>query len=337
MMPHSFGPRLVGIILAAAFGVAVAAPAAQAQKPVSVTVASFQIGSSWYVYAVTLGEILREVLPAGSTIDTPPGPGGVANARLVSEGRTAIGFSHAVVNRWAREGTVAYDTPMPNLRALVGGLDRYYIAVAAAGRSSGPGLEKYLTRDKPDTRIALFPKGSLGTYGGELVLALAGAAPDQLERRGGRYTYAPGNVVRDRIAGGSADLMAAVVTVGHPLLTEIAQARDVVILQPSEATLAGMRDRYGFGVGVLPKGSFRGQDADVRLPSTTTAVIARDDLPEQVAYAVTRAIVENKPRLVSGHKALEDFVPEDAWKPESLGLPLHPGAARYYRERGWLR
>jgi TRAP-type uncharacterized transport system substrate-binding protein len=48
-------------------------------------------------------------------------------------------------------------------------------------------------------------------------------------------------------------------------------------------------------------------------------------------------VVENKAELLKAHQAFGGFVPEDAWKPENNGIPLHPGAARYYTERGWLK
>jgi uncharacterized protein len=66
-------------------------------------------------------------------------------------------------------------------------------------------------------------------------------------------------------------------------------------------------------------------------------IIAHKSLPDDVAYLVTKTVVENKDELLKAHQAFGDFVPEDAWKPENNGIPLHPGAERYYRERGWLK
>jgi TRAP-type uncharacterized transport system substrate-binding protein len=40
---------------------------------------------------------------------------------------------------------------------------------------------------------------------------------------------------------------------------------------------------------------------------------------------------------VQRHQAWKEFEPEEAWKPENNAIPLHPGAAKYYRERGWLK
>ena len=68
-----------------------------------------------------------------------------------------------------------------------------------------------------------------------------------------------------------------------------------------------------------------------------TSIIANKGLADDVAYLVTKTVVENKAELVKAHQAFPDFVPEDAWKPDNNAIPLHPGAERYYRERGWIK
>ena len=68
-----------------------------------------------------------------------------------------------------------------------------------------------------------------------------------------------------------------------------------------------------------------------------TILIVRADLDEEVVYTVTKALLENKAALDKGHAGLKPFDPETAWKQEKLSVPLHPGAARYYKERGWMK
>lgn len=332
---RNFGAQCAALSLSLGFGKALAAESTPG--PVKITIASFQIGSSWYVYAVTLGQILGGVLPKGSTIDTPPLGGGAANTRLVEGGKATVGFSHTVANRWAWDGTVAYDKPMRRLRGLVGGLDVYYLAVLASGKNAGPDLETYFHKQKPDARIDLNPAGSIATYAGRLELGLAGVSDEELKKHGGSVSMVPASVIRDDITSGRADAFVNVITVGHPLTTQITQVHEMTFLQPSEKLLKEMHDKYGFTQAVLPKGTFKGQVRDVTLPHTTTTLIGRDDLPDWLAYDITKAMCEHTEQLVTATKALKDFKPEDAWKPENIGLPLHPGAARYYRERGWMK
>ena len=68
----------------------------------------------------------------------------------------------------------------------------------------------------------------------------------------------------------------------------------------------------------------------------TANLIVHKDMPDATAYAITKAVIENRDAIVSENKAMEGFVAKDAWRPENVGIPLHPGAVRYYRERGWM-
>jgi TRAP-type uncharacterized transport system substrate-binding protein len=52
---------------------------------------------------------------------------------------------------------------------------------------------------------------------------------------------------------------------------------------------------------------------------------------------VTRTVVEIKDALVRAQGGQAAFDPTTAWRPEKVRLPLHPGAGRAYREKGWLR
>ena len=94
---------------------------------------------------------------------------------------------------------------------------------------------------------------------------------------------------------------------------------------------------------VTNRWAFEGKEAyDTRLESLRwvgfpTVVITNKDLPEPVAYTITRAIVENKDALVRGHAGLAGFEPQIAWQPDKVGIPLYPGAERVYREKGWMK
>lgn len=315
-------------------GAAMASPAL-AQDPVEIKIASFTQGSSVYVYAVTIGELLRDVLPEGSIVDTPPIGGGTTNPAIVSQGSADMGLSFAVANTWAAKGAVMYDEPVDNVRALVGGLDQYYIAIIANDDIDTQSVEEYVTTTKPDTRVMMLPTGSTGFFATTQILDVVGATEDVVTERGGSYGLGSFGVVKDSFANGSLDLFAHVVTVGHPTVTEIALSNDVTFLQPSEESLAAMTETYGWGTATLPANSFEGQTTDLSLPATNTVLIAHADMSDDLAYLITKTINENKDRLAAGHQALSDFDPTTrAWVDELNGMELHPGALRYYREQG---
>jgi hypothetical protein len=98
-----------------------------------------------------------------------------------------------------------------------------------------------------------------------------------------------------------------------------------------------MREKLSYEPQRMPAGMFRGMDRDVPTVGYPTVFITRQDVPEALVYTVTKAIADNKEALVAAHKGLAKFDPTAAWKPELVGLPLHPGAERYYREKGWMK
>lgn len=324
-------------ISASAMLCAMAASPVVAQDAVELKIASFTQGSSIYVYAVTIGDLLRDALPEGSIVDTPPIGGGTTNPAIISQGSADLGLSFAVANRWATTGEVMYDEPVDNVRALVGGLDQYYIAIIANDDVGPQSVADFVTATKPDTRVMMLPTGSTGYFATTQVLDVVGATEEVVEERGGSYGLGSFSVVKDSFANGSLDLFAHVVTVGHPTVTEIALSNDVSFLQPTDETLAGMSETYGWGTATLPANSFEGQTTDLVLPATNTVLIASADMSDDLAYLITKTINENAERLAAGHQALSDFDPATrAWVDELNGMELHPGAQRYYREQGFI-
>jgi TRAP transporter TAXI family solute receptor len=322
----------------AALAAAAVSAVAAAQQPVNLTIASFSQGSGWYVYAVNLAELLRQAFPPGSKIDSPPIAGSVGNIRLVSEGKADMGFGMALVDRWAETGTVAFDKPLPNLRALVGGWDQYYLVPVAAGKDVGPGMDKFLTKDRPKTRVATLPRGGVGPVGAAQLLGIMNAGEEELKKRGGNNEYVSFAAVKGLFTGRNVDLFIHVLNPGHPTVTEIAQSVPVTFLQPPQSALEAMAQKYGWGIGVMPKGTFPTQDQDIRLPATHTTLFASTRMPDDVAYTVVKTICERTEQLRAAHKGLADFdCAKGAWSKDANGLPLHAGAARYYRERGWLK
>ena len=96
--------------------------------------------------------------------------------------------------------------------------------------------------------------------------------------------------------------------------------------------------KYGYSESLLPKNSFKGQAQDLTLPGYRTTLTVTDKMDDQTAYKITKAVVEGKDALIKGHKAFEPFNPAKAWEPKNLGgIPLHPGAMKYYKEKGLMK
>src|SRR5437773_1072520 len=164
--------------------IAASAAPASAQQAVNLAFATLDTGSAWYVYGATMAEILRKTLPPGSNIDVKPRAGGVGNPRLVAKNETPLGFGFTVTNRWAYEGKEAYDARLDNLRALVGGLDTYYM-VAVAAKKLGIGSVRDIKERRLAVRATSQPVGSLGEFSARQLLRSADMSYADLKSWGG--------------------------------------------------------------------------------------------------------------------------------------------------------
>ena len=93
----------------------------------------------------------------------------------------------------------------------------------------------------------------------------------------------------------------------------------------------------GYTPATMPPDTFKNQAKPVSTVGFPTVLITNKELPEPIAYTITKTVIENKDALVRGHAGLAEFEPRTAWQPEKVGIPLHPGAERAYREKGWMK
>ena len=90
-----------------------------------------------------------------------------------------------------------------------------------------------------------------------------------------------------------------------------------------------------FAPVVIPRSAYPGQRNDVKTFGVLAVATTTTDLPDDVAYRIAKTVMEGIEELKAMHPALARLDPR-AMTHEGITVPLHPGAARYYRERGWL-
>jgi len=85
----------------------------------------------------------------------------------------------------------------------------------------------------------------------------------------------------------------------------------------------------------LPANTYKGQTAPVDTLAVMAVWATHDGLPEQTAYEVTKALFENTETLGQVHPKGKEITLKTALL--SVSIPLHPGAERYYREKGLIK
>lgn len=309
--------------------------AQEVKAPVHLSFASLDLGSAWYIYAATFAKQWRGSLPKGSTIDVLPFAGGIGNALVLDKGDADLGFLFGTTAKWAVQGEVAYSKKIDVITGLVAGLDKYYIVVMATKRSGIASLEEVAKKKMP-VRIVAQPVGSASEFSMRLILEAYGMTYDGIKSWGGNVTPTSTGIAQAQMMDGKADIWINAVTPGHPAISELAMSTELVFLPLGDGVIKKL-ETYGYQKTFLPAKSFKGQERDVSLVGWSTILLAHKNLKPEVAYLLTQCIVENKKEMVTAYAGFKDFNPEEAWRFQAFNVPLHPGAAKYYRDKGMMK
>lgn len=122
-------------------------------------------------------------------------------------------------------------------------------------------------------------------------------------------------------------------TPGHPTWTELAMSRDLYFLPLEPISLQNLSKNYGYSSSILPAGSFKGASKDVPSLGFSTILIIKGDKPDDLAYAITKAICGGVDKLKAAHKMFDAFDPKNSWK--GFETYLHPGSEKFFRDKNW--
>jgi TRAP transporter TAXI family solute receptor len=145
-----------------------------------------------------------------------------------------------------------------------------------------------------------------------------------------------GSKMAQALCDGKIDAM--IYTVGHPAaaVTEAGTSCDVELVSVSGAPIDRLvADNSFYRVATVPGGMYAGSPNDTSTFGVGATVITSADVPEKVVYTVVKAVFDNFADFKKLHPAFRNLKEEEMIS-DGLSAPLHPGAAKYYKERGWM-
>ncbi|MEQ9641535.1 MAG: TAXI family TRAP transporter solute-binding subunit [Alphaproteobacteria bacterium] len=131
---------------------------------------------------------------------------------------------------------------------------------------------------------------------------------------------------------------AMIYTVGHPAgaIQEATTTTDAKLIPVTGAAIDKLvGDNPYYAAATIPGGMYKGTDADVQTFGVKATFVSSSDVPEEVIYQVVKAVFDNFDRFKKLHPAFANLTEKDMIS-GGLSAPLHDGAARYYKERGWM-
>jgi uncharacterized protein len=126
-------------------------------------------------------------------------------------------------------------------------------------------------------------------------------------------------------------------TVGNPTaaIEEPAQSVDLDMIPiNSDAIKAFVAELPYYIMTKIPAGTYRGIDRDIETYAVTATVVTSEQVAEEVVYDMVKTVFENLEELRASHAAFRNLNPEEML--QGLSAPLHPGAVKYYQEKGWM-
>ena len=298
---------------------AMAAPAMAQDMPSSMTIATAAPGGVYAVYGEGLAKIITDEVGIPTSTRQTQGP--PQNLILLMGGQTEIGLVTSGPALEAMEGTSelmpgkSYD----GMRALVAMYPTAFQMIAL----KDSGIDSL--DDLAGKRVGSGPRaGTGGVYWVRWLESLGIEANMQ---------YGSSSDQTSQLADGRLDAFILAGGMPHPSFSELETTQDVTIFGMSEETRAKLIEANPSAVPFdIPASTYKSVDTDLATAAMWNFVVVDESMPEELAYEITKAILENNDRLKATHAAAKDTLAENITK--DTFIPLHPGAARYYAEIG---
>jgi len=309
------------------------------EQPVNLVFSTHSIGTGMYMTSAGLVPIIESLLPPGSRVDVETTGGGVSGPMLVGTGEVDISLGNTITVRQLYDGTLEGQPKIDGFRAIGGGLDAPMSTIIFTEdfiRRTGYTSISDIIRDRYPVRIALKPVGSLGEKLAHLTFEAYGATLDDVKSWGGEVHHIASVDIPHMLRDNRADITLDHVGPGQAATSELAMTTPIRFISLSEEAQNILVDQ-GFARFTMPAGTWPKQDYEVlRGVSAASLLLVHKDMSDDIAYIITKALIENKDALVQTYAGMEVFDPATAWMPDKVQAPLHPGAERYYREAGLM-
>jgi TRAP transporter TAXI family solute receptor len=302
-----------------------AAAAAALTFPVAaqqVTMMTGPQGGSWVPLGGALKHMWEAAVP-GLEIQQQPGAG-IANIRGVDEGKAQIGFANSATTVDGLEGRPPYPKKVTKVCQVANLYPQYFQVVAL----SNANVRSFA--DFKGKTLVTQPKGNTAEILTGEVLKINGMSYQSLNKVNFQASYTD---AVDMMKDGHVQVFTLGTTAPASAVMDLASARDVVMVPVDDKTMGELKKANpGYNKLTIKAGTYPKQDKDVPAIGYTTHIVAACDLPEDVVYKMTKAMATNVADMAAVVKPITGLTAKDM--AVDIGVPLHKGAARYYKEVG---
>jgi TRAP transporter TAXI family solute receptor len=254
--------------------------------------------------------------------------GSVDNIARLAAGTLDLALTQADIAYWARSGTAVYEDtgPMPELVALARLYDeRVHLVVRADSLI-------HRLEDLRGKRVALGAAGSGTLVDARLLLQAHGLSESDLVP-----LYDQPGPSADLLVAGELDAFFFIGAAPVTVVSDVAGTIPIRLVPLDGPAVEEMVDRHPYmTLGSIPGGVYDGQALPVPTISVGAVLVTTTAMDDAMAEAITRALWHPNARPVLRAAASDAMMLDPALAPHGTGIPLHPGAQRYYESAGYL-
>ena len=319
---HRTPRRQILTTLAVAAGACLLPAAAQAQQFINILTGG--TSGVYYPLGVALGKIYGDKIPGVKT-QVQSTKASVENLNLLEKGRgeLALALGDSVKFAWEGNADVGFPQKLGKLRGVAAVYPNYIQIVA----SQSSGVKTFADLKGKSLSVGAAKSGTEVNARG--IFEAMGMSYKDL----GKTEYLPFGESVELIKNRQLDATLQSAGLGVASIRDLANSLPITVVAVSAAVAAKLGPP--FVATTIPANTYAGQTADVPTLAVVNFLVTHDGVPEETVYQMTKQLFENLDTMVAAHAAAKDI--KLATATAGMPIPLHPGAARYYKEKGLLK
>ena len=279
---------------------------------------------TYYAYGMAMGPILAE--KTGVKFDVQSTGASKANIQLIQTGEADMAVVQNDVMYYAYTGTDLFTGAQTKDFAALAVLYPELCQIIATKES---GIKT--VADLAGKRVSVGDAGSGVEFNAKQILAAYGIDMDKdIQKQ--NLGFGPS---ADALKDGKIDAFFCVAGIPTTAITDLAMSNEITVVAVEDEKYNELAKQYGFYTQqIVPKETYNGMTEDVKTVAVMATYIVDKDLPEDVVYNITKSIFENKDAIAAAHVKGNELNAATAVDGIPAEVPLHAGAAKYYKEIG---
>ncbi len=316
---------MVRILLALLVALPVAVGSFHVSAETFVRMASGPAGGSWYPLGAKIAEILQKQVPGISTSNGPGG--GVGNVKDVNKGEAEIGWTYGHTAYDGFAGQEAFDKKYPNIR--------HFATLYPAGLQTVVPADSKITSyaDLKDKDVSPGKAQWSGYAAYKMVIGYYGYTIDDVKKNGGTVHHVSYSDSVGLMKDAHIDAYAALTSVPQASFLDLEFSPGIRFLPVDDDILAKILDKNpGYIKSLITNAHYKSVKQPVTTLGAVTVLVVNKDLADDLVYNMAKALWDNHADLVKVKKVWNHAKLDNALL--GAGIPVHPGAKRYYDEMG---